>query len=302
MSDVLPIPQDSYLELSARQRIARICDKGTFTEICGPEARRKSPHLATFGMPSAFDDGLIVGEARLDGRNIMVAAQEGAFMGGAVGEVHGAKLTGLLLRAADRAPEAVVILADSGGVRLHEANAGLVAVGEIQRAIFTARDAGVPVIAVIGSANGCYGGMSIAARSCDWVVMSGEGRLSVSGPEVIESAQGAGEFDARDRALVWRTMGGRHRYLMGDADRLVADDPGAFRSEIVSLLGQSRAITLETLRARNTELKQRIDTFGAARDGTEIWQAMGHSDPWRLPELEPDPFQAAVDGKRRKRA
>ena len=80
-------------------------------------------------------------------------------------------------------------------------------------------------------------------------------------------------------------------------DSLDIDGTMTLLETIVGLEG-----ALESLRARNTELKQRIDTFGAARDGTEIWQAMGHSDPWRLPELESGPFQAEVEGTRRKRA
>ena len=67
-------------------------------------------------------------------------------MGGAVGEVHGAKLVGLLQRAVlDNAP-AVVLMLETGGVRLHEANAGLIAVSEVMRALLDARAAGIPVI------------------------------------------------------------------------------------------------------------------------------------------------------------
>jgi malonate decarboxylase beta subunit len=55
---------------------------------------------------------------------VLLAAQQGEFMGGGVGEVHGAKLTGLLRRAAETRPEGVLLLLDTGGVRLHEANAG----------------------------------------------------------------------------------------------------------------------------------------------------------------------------------
>src|SRR6218665_1551511 len=161
-----------------------------------PQRRVTSPHLAAWGRPVALDDGVMTGSARIDGRPVLFAAEEPAFMGGSVGEVHGAKLTGLLLRAARDRRDAVVLLWDTGGVRLHEANAGLIAISEIQRALFQARAAGVPVIAVCAGANGCYGGLGIVARSCDHSVMTEEGRHSVSGPEVIESQQGVEEFDA----------------------------------------------------------------------------------------------------------
>ena len=96
-------------------------------------------------------------------------------MGGAVGEVHGAKLVGLLERARDEKPAAVLLLVESGGVRLHEANAGLIGVSEIMRAMLALRSAGVPVIVLDGGQFGCFGGMGIAARLCDAIVMSEEG-------------------------------------------------------------------------------------------------------------------------------
>jgi malonate decarboxylase beta subunit len=125
-------------------------------------------------------------------------------MGGGVGEVHGAKLVGLLQRALRDRPAAVLLLAESGGVRLHEANAGLIAVSEVMRAVLDVRAAGIPVIVLIGGANGCFGGMGIVARCADSVVMSDVGRLAMSGPR---SHRGFArrEYDSRDQALVWRT-------------------------------------------------------------------------------------------------
>lgn len=288
---------ESYLELTARARVAALVDSGSFRELCAPTERIRSPHLAELGLPRAFDDGIIVGDAQIKGRTVMIAAQEGGFMGGAVGEVHGAKLTGLLLRAVDRKPDGVIILADTGGVRLHEANAGLIAMGEIQRAVFAARDTGIPVIVAIGSANGCYGGLSIVARSCDWIIMSAEGRLSVSGPEVIETARGVEAFDARDRPMVWRTMGGRHRFLIGEVDRLVEDDPVAFRNAISNLLGKDRPMSRVALEAEHRMLAERLACYGEASDATDIWGALGLAEPERAPGLEHGAFMAAAGKK-----
>ena len=175
-------------------------------------------------------------------------------MGGSVGEVHGAKIVGLL-RAGGRNDRrrGVLLLLDSGGVRLHEANAGLIAISEIIRAVLDVRAAGIPVIGLIGGANGAFGGMGIVARCCDASSMSEEGRLALSGPEVIETVAGVEEFDARDRALVWRVTGGKHRFLMGDCDELVDDDIGAFRSAAALALRtvEQRAPTLRDLRERH---------------------------------------------------
>jgi malonate decarboxylase beta subunit len=280
----------SYAECSARERLAQLLDAGSFHEWLPPSERVMSPHLAQLGVPCAFDDGVAIGRGRLDDSAVFVAAQEGAFMGGGVGEVHGAKLVGLLQRALVERPRAVLLLADSGGVRLHEANAGLIAVSEVMRALLDVRAAGIPVIVLIGSANGCFGGMGIVARCADHVVMSDVGRLAMSGPEVIESSHGVDEFDSRDRALVWRTTGGKHRWLSGDCDALVEDEVQAFRGAAIAALAAARPVTLASLEAEHRLLSARLALLPEGLDGDAealtLWARLGVQEPERIAELD----------------
>jgi len=279
----------SFAEMSARERLAALVDAGSFHEWLPPSERVTSPHLAQLGVPAAFDDGVAIGRATLAGRAVFVAAQEGGFMGGGVGEVHGAKLVGLLRRALRDRPEAVLLLAESGGVRLHEANAGLIAVSEVMRAVLDVRAAGIPVIVLIGGANGCFGGMGLVARCADHVVMSDAGRLSMSGPEVIEASHGVDEFDSRDRALVWRTTGGKHRWLTGDCDALVDDDTTAFRAAAIEGVRHARPVTLERLEAEHALLTARLTVLPEVTDGDDavaLWSALGVADAVRIPDLD----------------
>lgn len=289
----------SFLERTARQRIAALLDDGSFHEILPPGERHVSPHLPVLGQPVAFDDGVVIGEGLLAGASVFIAAQEPAFMGGSVGEVHGAKITGLLERAAARKPKAVLLLLDTGGVRLHEANAGLIAISEIQRAVFEARLAGVPVIVLIGGSNGCYGGLGIVAKCCDRIVMSEEGRLAVSGPEVIEAAKGVEEFDARDRALVWRTMGGKHRFLMGDAEAIVPDDITAFREAAIGFLGDAQPLTLQAMDDEHAMLARRIAGIAESDDALDIWSALGIEDAPAVPLAEIPAFLEMAETARK---
>lgn len=288
----------SYLELTARERLARLFDKGSFEEFLPPAARVISPHLAQLDAPVSFDDGVAVGRAVLDGVPVFCAAQEGGFMGGAVGEVHGAKLTGMLRRAVAERASAVVLLLESGGVRLHEANAGLIAVSEVMRAVLDTRAAGIPVVALVGGSNGCFGGMGIVARCANAVVMSEEGRLAMSGPEVIETASGVEEFDSRDRALVWRTTGGKHRYLMGDCQFIVADDVARFRQAAVDAIAACRMagveLTLASLEAEQSLLGERIARFGECADPLDTWTALGIADAKAVPMMDADSFAATA--------
>ncbi len=287
--------EHSYYEANARERVLGLLDSGSFREFLGPRARATSPHLAQLDVPGAFDDGIVVGEGRLEGNRVLIASQEGAFLGGAVGEVHGAKLVGLLERAAATRPAGVLLLLDSGGVRLHEANAGLIAISEVIHAVLAVRIERIPVIALIGSANGCFGGMGIAARCCDRVIMSEEGRLALSGPEVIETVKGVEEFDSRDRALVWRTTGGKHRYLLGEADVLVPDAIAAFRAAARSALSQPRPFDLATVDAQHAALTRRRDLYASCEDAIDIWRTLNIPEPERLPLLEPNEFLKAVE-------
>jgi len=275
----------SFAECSARERIAALFDAGSFHEWLPPSQRVMSPHLAQLGVPAAFDDGVAIGEARLNARRVFVAAQEGEFMGGGVGEVHGAKLVGLFRRALRDRPEAVVLLAESGGVRLHEANAGLIAVSEVMRALLDTRAAGIPVLVLIGGANGCFGGMGIVARCADHLIISDIGRLAMSGPEVIEASHGVEEFDSRDRALVWRTTGGKHRYLVGDCDQLVDDDVQAFREAAVRALGSGRPLTLQWLQHEQDLLTQRLRDGDGADDAVDLWHRLGIDQAATVPDM-----------------
>jgi len=285
----------SYLEANARERLALF---DSFEEFIGPAQRVVSPHLGQLNAPVSFDDGVVVGRASLQGLSVFAAAQEGGFMGGAVGEVHGAKLVGLLRRALLERPVAVLLLLETGGVRLHEANAGLIAVSEVMRAVLDVRAARIPVVVLIGGSNGAFGGMGIVARCANTLVISEEGRLAMSGPEVIETANGVEEFDSRDRALVWRTTGGKHRYLMGDVQRIVEDSIPAFRQAALEAIEEARRgtveLTLAGLEAEQTMLAQRIERFGNLLDPADIWAAIGIAAPQDIPMLDVESFTAAA--------
>jgi malonate decarboxylase beta subunit len=286
----------SYFGATARERVRHLFDAGSGVEFLPPQQSAPSPHLARLGLPGALDDGVVVGSAVLDGMPVLFAAQEGQFLGGAVGEVHGAKIVGLLARAQAVRPRAVLLLIDSGGVRLHEANAGLIAISEIMRAVLGARAAGVPVVALIGGLCGAFGGMGIVASLCSHVIMSEEGRLALSGPDVIETVAGVEEFDARDRALVWRVTGGKHRLVTGDCDTLVDDDIAAFRAAAARAIAFAAAPApgLAELLARQRVLAARAEAFAGLRDAPDAWRALGIADVDDVPMMSAGEMMAVA--------
>lgn len=253
----------SFIELSARERAKYLFDAGSSRELAGPFDRIESPWLPMQGVTPQSDDGCIVTRGTIEGQQAVVITLDGAFQGGGIGEVSGAKLTAALdLAGRDNEQgkhTSAVLLLETGGVRLQEANLGLAAVAEIISSIIALRRY-APIVSVIAGPVGCFGGMSLAAGVSSYIVMTREGRLGLNGPEVIEEESGVEEFDASDRSLIWSIFGGQQRYDQGLADVLIDDDadqmvktvrellakevPGVHRSQQVDLY-QSRIAALD---------------------------------------------------------
>jgi malonate decarboxylase beta subunit len=293
MKDVASRGDAIWFQATARQRLAGLLDPSSFVEFLDPSERVQSPHLRLFDLPSAFDDGVIVGCGALDGEPVLVAAQEGQFMGGTFGEVSGAKIVGLLRASRDRedAPRTVLLLLDSGGVRLQEANAGELAVAEIMRAIAQARSAGVRVVAVVGGKSGAFGGAGLTAATCSRIVVSEQGRIGVTGPEVIETNKGVEEFDAQDKALVWSTVGGKNRRLIGGADSFAKASIDGFREAIKSVLAkEAPPFDLKTLQAEQERLRARLERFSDCDDAASMWLKLGIEHPDAVRDMDDDAF------------
>ncbi|BAQ83640.1 MULTISPECIES: biotin-independent malonate decarboxylase subunit beta [Pseudomonas] len=229
----------SFVELGARQRARALLDAGSFRELLDPFQRVMSPWLARQGVVPQADDGVVIAKGSIDGLPVVVAAIEGAFQGGSLGEVGGAKIAGALELAAEDnrngTPTRAVLLLETGGVRLQEANLGLAAIADIHAAIVDLRQY-QPVIGVVAGSVGCFGGMSIAAGLCSYLLVTQEARLGLNGPQVIEQEAGLEEYDSRDRPFIWSLTGGEQRFASGLVDRYVADDVAQIQAQVRELL------------------------------------------------------------------
>ena len=183
------INRRSFIELDARARAQSLFDESTWKELVGPFDRIESPWLAKQGIAPQSDDGCIVIKGKIGGSPAVAIAFEGAFQGGSVGEVSGAKMTAALDLAAKDSeagkPTAAILLLETGGVRLQEANLGLAAVAEIVSSALALRQH-APVITIVAGTVGCFGGMSLVAGVSSYTIMTREARLGLNGPEVIE--------------------------------------------------------------------------------------------------------------------
>jgi malonate decarboxylase beta subunit len=260
------VNRHSFIELDARSRAQSLMDPGSWRELVGPFDRIESPWLSLQGIAPQSDDGCVVLKGAIAGEPSVVIALEGGFQGGSMGEVSGAKMSTALDLATQDSQNgrktAAVLLLETGGVRLQEANLGLAAIAEVMASMLALREH-APIITVIAGTVGCFGGLALAAGLSSYIVMTREARLGMNGPEVIEQESGMEEFDASDRALIWAIHGGEQRVAMGVADELVLDDAPSIAAAVQRYV---KAGLPQVHRSRQVELYRRriaaLDTSG----------------------------------------
>ena len=191
----------------------------------------------------------------------MIAIQ-GTFQGGSMGEVSGAKMAAALELAAEDnrkgIPTQAVLCLETGGVRLQEANLGLAAIADIHAAIVDLRRY-VPVIGIVAGTVGCFGGMSIAAALCSYLIVTREARLGLNGPQVIEQEAGIDEYDSRNRPFIWSLTGGEARERNGFVDKLVDDSLAAVKAATVECMEKGKPASLRN--ERYDEFLTRLNAF-----------------------------------------
>jgi methylmalonyl-CoA carboxyltransferase large subunit len=104
-------------KLTARERVARLVDPGSFQEI-GVFAIHRSTYfgMADKEMPA---DGVVTGCANIDGRLVHLASQDFTVGGGSAGETHNNKVADMMgLSLKTGSP--FVFINDSGGARVQE--------------------------------------------------------------------------------------------------------------------------------------------------------------------------------------
>jgi len=172
-------------KLTAYERMERLFDSGTFTEI---ESLRR--HRATgFGMEDRRpdSDGVVCGWGKVYGRTTFAYAHDFRVFGGALGEAHAAKIRKLMdLALAAGSP--LVSLNDGAGARIQEGVQALAGYGDI----FQRNALGSGVIPQISVMLGpCAGGAAYSPALTDFVFMvRGTAQMFLTGPDVVRSVTG----------------------------------------------------------------------------------------------------------------
>jgi acetyl-CoA carboxylase carboxyltransferase component len=201
------------------EQLQRLCDPGSFRSL---RSGVSSPRL---GERAAPGDGVLAGAGEVGGRPVFCYAQDPAFLGGSLGEVHADTIVGLL-RMAGAAGAPVVGFVRSGGARLQEGHSALAGYGRIFRASVELSRR-VPQISILDGVSA--GGGAYSPALTDFVVMTDAARMFLTGPQVVREALG--------EEIGMEALGGPRVHGRNGVCQIVAADPAAAIDSARRLLG-----------------------------------------------------------------
>jgi len=171
-------------KLTAWERIQRLTDEGSFLEL-DEFVRCRS---GCFGLEHQVipKDGVITGVGTIGGRRVALYSQDFTVLGGSLGEMHAHKIV-KVMDLAMKLGIPFIGLNDSGGARIQEGIDSLYGYGEIFYR--NTRASGViPQIAV--NLGPTAGGAVYSPAIMDFVIMSEQATMYITGPNVVKAVMG----------------------------------------------------------------------------------------------------------------
>jgi acetyl-CoA carboxylase carboxyltransferase component len=204
--------------LSPLQRLEALCDPGTVRVL------RSHARSSRLGDRAVDGDGVVGATGAVNGRPIACYAQDGAYLGGSLGERHADTIV-RVLSTAQRARIPVVGFVESGGARMQEGTAALAGYGRIFRET-VALTGVVPQISIVSGASA--GGGAYSPALTDLIVMTEDAAMFLTGPGVVREALGE-EIDAAG-------LGGPHVHDRNGVCHLVERDEASAAARVRELL------------------------------------------------------------------
>ena len=172
-------------KLTARERIDRLLDPGSFTELDMFALHRTS----NFGMDEkrVRGDGVVTGWGTIDARRVFVFSHDASVFGGSLGEVFAEKVT-KIMDLAYRTGCPCIGINDSGGARIQEGVVSLAGYAEIFYRNVESSGVVPQLSLVVGP---CTGGAVYSPAMTDFVFMVRHiGYMFITGPDVIKVTTG----------------------------------------------------------------------------------------------------------------
>ncbi len=194
--------------LGPLDRLEALCDPGSLHVIRSEVTSRRMGDGARPG------DGVVGAAGRVNGRPVFAYAQDTSFAGGSLGEQHADTIV-RVLQLAGQARAPVVGFVASAGARMQEGVAALAGYGRIfgEHVRLSGR---VPQISIIAGMSA--GGGSYSPALTDFVVMTRESAMFLTGPGVVKEVMGEDvDADALGGPRVHEKNGVCHNVVDDDA-------------------------------------------------------------------------------------
>ena len=169
-------------KLTARERIDRLLDPGSFVEL----DKFKTHRCTEFGMGNKKTpgDGVVTGYGKIDGRHVVVFSQDFTVLGGSLGEAFAQKVC-KVMDFAMKQGYPVIGLNDSGGARIQEGVASLAGYADIFLRNALASGVVPQISAIMGP---CAGGAVYSPAMTDFIFMVEKSSyMFITGPDVIRT-------------------------------------------------------------------------------------------------------------------
>jgi propionyl-CoA carboxylase beta chain len=217
-------------KLTARERVERLLDPGSFVELDAFAVHRTDAF--GLGQRQYVGDGVVTGHGTIDGRRVCIFSQDFTVLGGSLGEVFAEKIC-KVMDLAVKIGCPMIGINDSGGARIQE---GVVSLGGYAEIFWRNVQASgvIPQISLI--AGPCAGGAVYSPAITDFIIMVDKiSQMFITGPEVIKTVTG--------EEVTFEELGGAatHNAKSGVAQFLAADEDDAFEQvrHLLSFLPQN---------------------------------------------------------------
>ncbi len=172
-------------KLTARERIDRLLDEGSFEEFDMFVTHRCND----FGLDDKryYADGVVTGYGTIDGRLVYIYAQDFTVFGGSLSQAYAEKICKVMDKAM-KVGVPVIGLNDSGGARIQEGVNSLAGYAEIFQRNINASGVIPQITAIFGP---CAGGAVYSPALTDFIIMSKENSyMFLTGPKVVKTVTG----------------------------------------------------------------------------------------------------------------
>ena len=182
---------DYHMRLTATDRLHITIDEDSFEEFASDIQTEDALNFPgyeekhnKYRVKTGLDEAVVVGEASINGFEIVIGVMDFHFMGGSMGSVVGEKIT----RAVERAIETdkpLIIFSTAGGARMQEGMLSLMQMAKTSAAIKKLNQAGILYVSVLTDPTS--GGVTASFASLGDIIMAEPGALiAFAGPRVIK--------------------------------------------------------------------------------------------------------------------